>query len=258
MKPTRTPKQFWNELQGTIAIYDEIDARRIEQTVSLLETKKEAHNTNNYAIANKVKDLEFQTALEVVLQNTTKFHHLFTQIFIEMNRCKFKKTSSVSKEYDKHLFERNNRYKMLSDINLYSHTMNVIVEMIKITQNIPQETKNIAILLALLHDFGKNKYIATEYQLEIKNKEKHHLISANYAKFIMQDERQSYKSKNEITDDLIKLVYEVLRSHHEKMVEPNIFYKLLIKADFNARDIELEGILLKNKRKELINKKDFK
>jgi hypothetical protein len=238
------PKQFWDQLQGTIAVYDAVASRKAEHNT---KTKNQQKRID---ITSKILDLEYQTGLEIVMSSTNKYHNLFAQLFIDMSKAEFKKTESVSQSFDVHLLSYNNRYKLLTEIDLYSHTMNVVVETIKITKDIPQDTKNIAILLALLHDFGKSKLISDEYRFEAKAKGKHHIISANYAKYTMQSEKLSYLSKEEITNELIELVYEVLRNHHEEnIVNKNIFFKLLEKADANAREIELNGILLKQKRK---------
>ena len=234
------PKQFWTQLKGTIAIYDAVASRKAEQN----NTK--TYQNKKIDITSKILDLEYQTGLDIVISSTNKYHYLFAQLFIEMNRAEFKKTESVNKSYDTHLISYNNRYKLLSQVDLYSHTMNVVVETIKITMDIPQDTRNIAILLALLHDFGKSKLISDEFKFENKNDAKHHVISANYAKYIMQNEKLSYLSKEEITNDLIELVNFILRNHHEEKIEnKNIFFKILEQADANAREIELNGILLK-------------
>ena len=39
------------------------------------------------------------------------------------------------------------------------------------------------------------------------------------------------------------MVYTTLRSHHEEVKNNNMFLKLLINADTNARELELRGIL---------------
>lgn len=243
----KSPGQFWKELQGTIAIYDAVAERRNNSTDEK-QIKQQKIN-----ITKKIIDMQYQHGLDFVLSNTTKFHNLFKELFIDMDKYEFRNTESVSQEFDTHLLEYNNRYKLLTSIDLYSHTINVIVETIKLA-GLPQETKNIAVLISLLHDFGKSKELQTTYQFEKIESSKHHYVSANYAKQKLQNERFSHKSKNEITKELIELVEKTLRSHHEKTKEPNLFLDLLVKADFNARENELNGILLLQQRKELHKK----
>lgn len=242
----KNPKQFWRELQGTIAIYDAVQERR---TKSFNAEKIKKANTN---ISKNIIDMQYQVGLDLVLSNTTKFHNLFRELFIDMDKFKFRKTESVSQTYDTHLLNYNNRFKLLTSVDLYSHSMNVIVETIKL--NLPQETKNIAVLLSLLHDFGKNEELKAAYQYEKKENEKHHLISANYAKYKLQNERFSYRSSDEINNELISLVEQTLRNHHEPKKESTLFLDLLKKADMNARENEFNGILLLEQRKELHKK----
>jgi HD-GYP domain-containing protein (c-di-GMP phosphodiesterase class II) len=251
MRLTKEPTRFWKELFGSIAIYDAINQRN---EIYDNETNKQTKEIN---IEDGIFDKEYQIGLEIVLGATKKYHHLFKTIFLDFDAYKLKKSDSVHQKYDTHLLSYNNRYKLLSEIDLYTHTINVVVEMIKLTKQLelPQDTIDIAILLALLHDVGKNSKISGEYQFEAANKGKHHIISANYSKHTMYNEKMSYKSKNEISDELIELIVDVLRNHHEEKVNKNLFLELLIKADTNVRVNELNGVLLKQKRKALIAKK---
>lgn len=233
------PLSFWQKLQGTIALHDAIFETRKKQRIN--------HETKPKLIADIRKDTadkEYNIGLNLVLNSTMSFHNLFKNLFISMDKNEFKKSQSVSQKYDTHLISYNNRYSLLSSINLYSHTMNVVVEAIKISieNKLPQQVQDIVILLAVLHDFGKNQSIAQEFQFEKENTGIHHRISANYAKFIMYEE-SLLDVEQGITKELIEMVYTTLRNHHEEVKNSNMFLKLLINADTNARELELRGIL---------------
>lgn len=239
ISPKIPPLVFWKHLSGTIAIHEEI-----EQTRKIVHIANEQRHTIPN-IKEKIIDLEYQTALELVVSLTTSFHSVFERIFLDMSKFNFKDDASVNQAYDKHLIEYNNRYKLLSKIDLFSHTINVVVETIRITKDLPQNLKDISILLALLHDVGKNKIIASDFCYEDKNKEAHHKISANYAKHILYDEKLNKNST--VSNELIENVYSTLRSHHEADKENSIFLEILIQADMKARELELFGILKKEK-----------
>ena len=233
------PLSFWQKLQGTIALHDAIFETRKKQRINQ-ETKPKLIAD----IRKDTADKEYNIGLNLVLNSTMSFHNLFKNLFISMDKNEFKKSPSVSSSYDTHLFNNNNRYKLLSSINLYSHTMNVVVEAIKISieNKLPQQVQDIVILLAVLHDFGKNPSIVREFKFEDDNSSKHHRISANYAKFIMYEE-SLLDDEQCITKELIEMVYTTLRNHHEEVKNSNMFLKLLINADTNARELELRGIL---------------
>lgn len=241
ISPIIPPQMFWKQLSGTIAIHEEINKTREH----ILIAKKQEQIIPS--IKDHIKDLEYQTALELIVNSTDNFHPLFKKIFLDMAEYKFKDSASVNAAYDKHLIEYNNRYKLLSKINLFSHTINVVIETIKLTKDLPNNLRDIAILLALLHDVGKNSTIAKEFCYEERNKEAHHKISANYAKHILYDEKLNQDST--VSKDLIDNIYSTLRSHHETDRENSIFLDILIQADMNARELELFGILKNEKEK---------
>jgi len=236
----KSASQFWKELAGTVAIYDEVNNTR--KRVSKEKTKPNKQQIN---IKNDVYDNDFQDGLVLILNVTENFNKLFKKIFIDMDNCQFKKTPSVNSSYDKELIAHNSRYELLKEVNLYNHTINVVIETIKLTNELPQNVRDIAIILALLHDFGKNDKIIKTYNLGDDGRKHHHRISAYYAKHTMQDAMIGSHSTNIITDELVEMIYKVLRMHHDSDKEKNLFLDLLIKADMNAREIELKGILLR-------------
>lgn len=247
---TKKPEQFWMELIGSIAVYDEVEKRR--------ERNNSVENEKIFLedISLKVRDPEIISTYNYIIAITKKYKPLYRKILIDMDKFHFKNTNSVNKNNDKHLMERNDRYSLLSSVNLFSHTINVVTETIKITKDMQQDIKDISILLALLHDFGKNSEVISSSQLEEKNKTKHSYVSANYAKHLIKNESFSYESINQINKEFIDLIYECLRTHHDDY-DSNIFVKILNDADSNARELELDGVLLKEiKKKKLRNNND--
>lgn len=238
----KDPKTFWLELKGTIVIHDIIHENRTQLEQVIHKNKRIPD------ISKQILTPEYNVALELVVKATSNYHTLFSRLFSDMDKFNFKSTQSVSSSYDKHLLEYNNRFDLLKEINLLSHTMNVVIETIKLTteEKLPQNIKDIAILLAVLHDFGKNEKVSKEFQFEKDNKERHDKISANYAKYTMQEESLGHNSS--ITKDLISMVYTTLREHHETEKEKNMFLDLLFTADINARENELQGVLLRKRK----------
>lgn len=246
MKPKVSPQDFWRKLKGTVILNDEMLSRRSYQEDFPIDNKKH--------IAFKVNDNDFlseeyKIGLEFILSCTYTMHELFESIFLDFDKSDLKKISSIDKNYDIAIIKKDNRYDMLSTINLYEHTMNVVIEVLEITKSMPSVTKDICILLTLLHDIGKCKRIQKKYSFG--EKLKHHIVSANYSRIIMQDLMfQGYK---EINEELIELVYLILKEHHYNessnedtkfIYEHNMFIEILKKADYSARRKELATIFV--------------
>jgi putative nucleotidyltransferase with HDIG domain len=239
-----SPKRFWQELKATVLINDEISKRRVPATVQ--QGTKDCTEEDALSIKNVVYDNEFQESMEFVLSCTKNYKYLFRQIFIDFDRYEIKKNKSVNSNYDKALLEYDNRYTILSQVDLYSHTMNVVIKMLELTQELNSKTRDICILLALLHDVGKANLIRKEHKQQDDNEDKHHRISANYAKAIMQERLFAYDE--EINEDLINLVYDCLYHHHDDIEEYSLFLDLLKRADFAARDSEFIEVRYTNKK----------
>lgn len=238
----KTPRAFWLELKGTIAIHDVIHNNRTQLEQVIHKNKRIPD------ISKRILTPEYNVALELVVKATSNYHNLFSRLFYDMDKFNFKSTPSVSSAYDKHLIEYNNRFELLKEVNLLSHTMNVVIEMIKITsdEKLPQNVRDISILLSVLHDYGKNDKVSKEFRFEKENEGRHDKVSANYAKYTMQEE--SLGNNSSITKELITTVYTTLRAHHEPIKEKNMFLDLLCTADINARENELQGILLRQRK----------
>lgn len=244
---TKKPLRFWGELQGNIKVFEEISKRRKKEQ-AIKEKGSELYLKDS-------ESKEIELAFDFIKSNTTNYQSLFKRFVYDMEVYNFKKTSSVDSKVEKMYNDKNNRYDMFATLNLFEHTMNVVTQAIIVASELPSFQKDICIMIALLHDYGKNSEIKNKYSFEDKKDIPHNVISANYAKSIMSDEMLSVQSNGQITDELIKTVDSCLRTHHDQDAKSNLFLKVLIKADKNAREKELQGLLLRKQRKRIFDNK---
>ncbi|WP_457749124.1 HD domain-containing protein [Sulfurimonas sp.] len=153
---------------------------------------------------------------------------------------KFSSVSSVT-NHQKNSNEKAH-YELLSKYNLYDHTINCAICAIDIAEKkkLPSLTKETLILLALLHDFGKEPTIAGKYgDIEIEaTKTKHNIYSKYFAKSFLR----KHVGKN-INEENFEIVVNTLENHHYFGVKQTLFLKLLREADTAARDAEEEFAL---------------
>lgn len=155
------------------------------------------------------------------------------------------------KDYKKLVVGDKTSYDVLSEVSLYTHSMNVVEEIIEIVEG--KEEANLyyekAIIAALAHDIGKLRALQ-EYSEKItadlfKNAP-HNVISALF----LREKYPEYK----------KDVIEAIEFHHGPIKPKNYVLMMLKEADKRAREKEIEKWLLENKEKEegeTIKKNDF-
>ena len=166
----------------------------------------------------------------------TNYKKTTKSIFSIMDEYKFEKSKSVAKQYDVHLKNNFTNYDLLEKIDLYTHTLNVCYE--AAIDDKPNNIKSINILLALLHDFGKNSKIKNVYNSSNKTLS-HEKISAMFVKEFFTD--QIFQGNGEITKDLIKTISQTIKVQHSSYVAANNSYLYnLRKYDKNAREKEIE------------------
>lgn len=164
-------------------------------------------------------------------------------LFSEMDKYSFHKTSSVPKNRESVLRDSLTRYDLLSKIKLDNHTIYCAISAIEVCEknDVPSSIKDLVIILAICHDFGKEPEIFRKY----KNKQDdlHNVVSAYYVKKTFR----KYISK-EIHQDTYKQLIYTLYHHHKppstsKLYNPNekkdsFLIKLLNEADHLAREKE--------------------
>ena len=110
----------------------------------------------------------------------------------------------------------------------------------------PKDSISISLCIALLHDFGKSARIAKKYTQDKDEANKHHKISANFAKYFLLDFLKTNKNSG-INRDFIDTVYKTLYFHHDQdRKETSVFIRVLNDADKRVRDNELT-LTLQNK-----------
>lgn len=102
---------------------------------------------------------------------------------------------------------------------------------------IPQKNLSILLLIAQLHDFGKNNEICQRYEMD--EKQKHEDISAEFVESFFSKK----KFASEVGKEIIEIVHNSVMNHHNLAVE-NHWVKEFREADYSARNKELK--LIKN------------
>ncbi|AXH16423.1 hypothetical protein CP985_03495 [Malaciobacter mytili LMG 24559] len=163
---------------------------------------------------------------------------LFLKLLKMMDTLNFDKVESIQPGFNS-FGNESKRYSILVDIDLKTHTLNVVLFTIDylLQAEMAQDPFEIALLLSLLHDFGKSPIIANRFSEAIG--EDHEKISAHFAKQFLSE----YMKKNKnpyVTNDLTQLVYNTLYKNHSISKEDaNGFLKILIHVDRKTRDDEL-------------------
>lgn len=174
--------------------------------------------------------------LSYVFSEIQGYKNLYIKLFEDMSLCDFINTASVT---DKH-GENSSKY---IKIKLYDHTLNTFYKMVEILKSKENLTiqKDIFLLIALLHDFGKSHKLCEKYNINLENG--HHIRSSQYFNNIILNSIDNY-GLDKVT---FKIIYETLYAHHEIIPASSsetIFMKLLKEADGMARKTE-EEILIK-------------
>lgn len=167
--------------------------------------------------------------------------NLYIKLFEDMNNFDFINISSVVDELS------NGQIPKFKEIKLYDHTLNTFFQMTKILKS--KETlkvqKDIFLLIALLHDFGKSHKLCENYGIDLENE--HHVRSAQYFNHLISNSTDNY-GLDKVT---FEIIYKTLNQHHEIIstaTQETIFLQLLKEADAMARKVE-EGILKNLKEK---------
>jgi len=199
------------------------------------------HKQKNKTITNKISypvNMENKKVFEEfkkLIPNITGYIRLYIKLFNDISEFDFPSCSSVT---DKH-FSQNALY---ADIELFEHTLNVFYEMLNIVDSDDYASnKDILLLIALLHDFGKSHELCNLYNIDLENS--HCIRSAKYFEQIVRADKLEYL----LDDTSFSIIYNTLYNHHniiESDTTPTIFLNALIQADANARALELKKITL--------------
>jgi len=179
--------------------------------------------------------------LSYVFAEIQGYKNLYIKLFEDMSSFDFIDTDSVTDAHG----EQVSKYKK---IRLYDHTLNTFYKMVEILHNDKNLIiqKDIFLLIALLHDFGKSHKLCENYEIDLENA--HHVRSANYFNEIVLNSIDNYG----LDQVAFKTIYGTLNEHHEiisSRTEETIYMKLLKEADGMARKTE-EALLKELEEKE--------
>lgn len=221
--------EFYSGLASTAEIFSTINKQNKELEKQhepiRLENKTEKANgiieASQIYVLSKIKNNEL---LDVA-----------TKICSLMHEYKFKEISSVprnTKLYGEHFSTTD--YETLSMINLYNHTINCAICSIDICKNEPQLIRDIVLIIALLHDFGKAPAIQNVFG---DKNEDHEKVSAKFAKDLLDD-------FDDIPSELKETIFITLFNYHseDKNKQTTIYLPLVIRADVAARVLEKKFI----------------
>lgn len=172
------------------------------------------------------------------------FKELFLVLLNAMEKYEFSKFPSVAFSYEAIYKEYKNRYDLLKEVDLLTHTINVFELSLEQEKKLPSQIREEITILALVHDFGKCDHIKNIFK--VMEDETHNQISANFLKRAMMD-------IGCFDTDITRMV-ETIKNHHKLPdSQSNInsdrtvsyFINSLNEIDHKAREKELE--LLKDK-----------
>lgn len=215
------------DLKDVVLLY------RLFEVIAGKFTKKNKDKKKRPVITQSIENIEEFIVSKTVFKKTTK------ELFRIMKKHEFHKSSSVDSVYDIHWKNKYDRssFSMLGEINLYSHTIDVMLETIfKYEDKLPERNLSTLLLIAQLHDFGKNYQISQKFKSE--DHKEHEDISAEFVESFLN---RNQKIQKEIGKEIIKVVYDSVKNHHNTSVE-TIWLKEFREADFAARDKELKLI----------------
>lgn len=241
----------WNTLRKNIDIvkacaYTQKREEKLEE-----ENKKKIILSNSEVIPIEIEcDIIKKDLVDIATLYTPQSLLLLTKIFRIMDRYDFRNTSSGPKQKWKsfiNVSKNKNNFELLQNISLYDHSLRVMIFALKLAEEYKLSTreKDFAMLIALLHDFGKSleitNYIGNPSELQ------HDVRSASFFKqFIL-----SNKDIQIFSEDEVAMIHDTLASQHidysdSKRLEENKKYKpykkllkLVKKADYNARISEI-------------------
>ncbi|MBW6487571.1 HD domain-containing protein [Sulfurimonas sp.] len=201
----------------------------INKVLSNISHKKVISNQKKITLDVKIKNKQIFYDLAKIMEKTNGYRKILIKIFEDMDKFEFDKASSVTNgdtlfaEYD------------FTEIKLYEHTLNVFAEMLKIVDKETQG-REVLILLALLHDFGKSNALCKHYK--ITKEEKHWIRSSQYFNTIIEEDRDFF----DLDETAIQIIRYVLSIHHDSLTteadKQNRYRNELVKADRAARESE--------------------
>ena len=236
MLKKRDLKSFYTDIFVLNNIFKTVsnNNRKLEEGLTKNMPSSLSIETNKKELAYKdINEPEKKFILRAIKEH--RIFEIVVELFEDMHEYDFSSTPSVrNATIEGHI----SSYSRLEKINLYDHTINCATSAIEIfiEENTPQTTANIVLLLALLHDFGKEERLFKKFNGDTRTN--HCVISSRYARSKFSKYVNTLLSKEELAT-----IAETLEKHHNKYVQETEYLRLLKRADGAARQKEEEFII---------------
>lgn len=186
-----------------------------------------------------IDDIDFNYVFKYLNDSFPIYLHDFEYLYGFVDEFEFKKSPSVDSNFKKYFTDEQGDLDSLREINLEEHTINVVVELMKIihARKLQNDDIILSIFLALLHDFGKSRKVKDFMGIKT-SKKRHDVISSIFILHVAD-------KLNGFSQSQLEFISSTLSKHHasrspsDKISMP---LSLLIEADIAARKKELEEL----------------
>jgi hypothetical protein len=203
------------------------------RVLSEIESKRQSKNQKTEKYKVHITNMSIYNDLKYVLGIIDGYRKIYIKLFEDMSNFDFMGSSSVTDGYDTSTSTH-------GDVKLYEHTLGTFDQMVAIvnSSNDYKIQKDLYLLIALLHDFGKSHKLCEHYKIVI-GEDNHCIRSAKYFKKITNESEEL-----EMDHVSFKIIYDTLFTHHKEwgiddLKQNNKFLVALKQADGNARATEI-------------------
>ncbi len=205
----RTGDNFWAALHGTITMVNAIQNSR-ESKPSIPTAQQ---NFKEVLSCKNSKDENINTFVDFI--NSKNLKNFVKKLISDMYEFDFINATSV--DYGITGVVAQEKYKLLSKIDLLEHSFGVINQISKIIGRTYGLYSDYFYLAALTHDFGKSTNLLKSY--EIDSSLKHHEASAEYLRRLARIHPELTSHSRE----LLEVVIEVIDAHHSPELEKHFY-----------------------------------
>lgn len=244
---SRELKDFYGNVVSTYSIFKTISESNKELKG---ETEEE---DEDIVIDVETKEYELLASEKYILSFIETRKEVVIALFNIMKLYKFEDIKSVREGDCSGSGHMSSRYEILSEVNLYDHTINVAIQAVEMlsANGTPKDLISISLIIAILHDFGKSPIISENF-FEEKG-QRHHKTGGIFAKHFLLDFLRKNKNSN-INKQIIETISQTVYKHHDHDNEKNnVFINFLFDADIKARELELEVVRSKKINKGLFD-----
>lgn len=238
LRRPRDPRAFGIRLNVTLGLYKQIHSKR----------KQDEQEQGAIVFEANIRNEELSSVLIEALRKIKNFEKLIIAGFEAIEQYRFSTFSSVQSKYLKSNSDKTqNRFDYLqANINLETHTLNVVRATLELPDSeIQQFERELLIMLAIFHDFGKCTAIRELLNVKLKELGKktdafeHEHYGAWFMHFLFL---KNYPTEGQLSEKLREVIcaQHGFRGDSILAVDQNLL-RLLKEVDAAARTKELEG-----------------